>query len=65
MNVTLSKFQEIVKDREAWRAAIQGLQTVGHDWETEQQQLILLNSRTQTQTVYVRIGNISSKLAGI
>ena len=49
MDVTLSKLQEMVKDREACCAAIQGSQTVGHDWVTEQQQLILLNSRTQTQ----------------
>ena len=25
MNMSLSKFQEIVKDREAWRAAVHGV----------------------------------------
>ena len=31
MAVSLSELQELVMDREAWRAAIHGLQTVGHD----------------------------------
>ena len=29
--MTLSKVQEMVKDREAWRAAVMGSQIVGHD----------------------------------
>ena len=33
MDMSLSKFQEIVKDREAWHAAVQG---VGLDRMTEQ-----------------------------
>ena len=35
MYMTLSKFQKLVMDREAWCAAVHGLQTVGHDWVTE------------------------------
>ena len=35
MDMSLRKFREIVKDREAWCAA--GLQGVGHDLVTEQQ----------------------------
>ena len=31
MDMSLSKFQEILKDREAWHAAVHGLQRVGHD----------------------------------
>ena len=37
IEMSLSKLQEMVKDREAWHSAIQGLQRVGHDLATEQQ----------------------------
>ena len=36
MDMSLSKPREMVKDREAWRAAVHG---VWHDWATEQQQI--------------------------
>ena len=36
--LSLSKLQEVEKDREAWCASVQGLKRVRHDWETEQEQ---------------------------
>ena len=38
MDVSLSKLQETVKDREAWHAAVHESQRVRHDSATERQQ---------------------------
>ena len=38
MDMTLSKLQELVKNREAWQLQSKQSQEVGHNWATEQQQ---------------------------
>ena len=35
MDMGFGELQELVMDREAWRAAVHGLQRVRHDWATE------------------------------
>jgi len=36
LDMSLSKLQEMVEDREAWHASVHGVQRVGHDLATEQ-----------------------------
>ena len=38
MDMGLSKLWEIVKDMGAWHAAVHGIERIGHDLATEQQQ---------------------------
>ena len=38
MDMNLSKLREILEDRGAWHAVVQGLQRVGHNFVAEQQQ---------------------------
>ena len=38
VDMSSNKFLEMVKDREAWHAAVHGVQRVGHDIATQQQQ---------------------------
>ena len=36
--MNLGKLQEMVRDREAWRATVHGVKELEHDWVTEQEQ---------------------------
>ena len=40
MDISLSKLQKIVKDREAWRAAVHGLQRVRQDLVTIKKKML-------------------------
>ena len=53
MDMTLRKLREIVKDREAWHAAVHGVTKVGHDLVSEQQQKI--DSLVEVMTAWVSI----------
>ena len=45
MEMNLGKLQEMVKDREAWHAAVHGVTKSWHNWMTEQQYSYLLCQR--------------------
>ena len=48
MDISLSKLQQIVKNREAWHAAAHGVEGVRHDLVTEQQQHMLDSIKTNS-----------------
>ena len=50
IDMSLSKLQEIVKDREAWHASLHGSQRVGHHLLTEQQYAIQMEKEMATDS---------------
>ena len=49
MDMTLSKLQELVKDREAWRLQSKQSQRDGHNWATKQQHLFKMQNKFWVQ----------------
>ena len=56
MDMSLSELWELVMDREAWRAAIHGLQSVRHDWVTELNWLIVKGTLVYKSPISSLIG---------
>ena len=53
MDISLSKLQEIVKDREAWSAVVIGSQRFRCDLATKQQQLVMEKNLRAYAHIYV------------
>ena len=45
MDISLTTLQEIAKGREAWCTAVHGLQRVGHNFATKQQQQVSIKKK--------------------
>ena len=55
MDMNLNKLREMVKDREAWRAAAQGSQRVGHNWAEQEQQCKCQRKTTKNDRVWAKL----------
>ena len=62
MDMSLSRLREIVKDREAWCAALHAVQRAGHDLATEEQQKSPWPAREASHAQRTKVWLISSEL---
>ena len=56
------KLRELVMDREAWRAAVQGSQRAGHDLVTEHQLTYVCLCMTESLSVQQKLTHIVNQL---
>ena len=58
MDMNLSKFQEMIKDREAWRAAVHGSQRVRYNWVTK-----LTEDKVKLKSFLMKVKEESEKVS--
>ena len=54
MDMSLSKLQEMVKDKDAWRATVHGTQRIIHDWASEQQEIVTIYYSVNSRILFYK-----------
>ena len=65
MDMNFRKLQELVKDREAWNAAVLGLQRVRHDLAEQQQGRQTINQKKKNYTSRISRREVSVQLLSL